>query len=181
MERRPNVIGILGLAAIIAAYVLHMEPVSCGIMWTMGMIAGFIGLFRPGRLWGALAVFVGLVPMVIVFVWFGYNYEQLVADGYFGEVQTEVVAQGNDTEAALAEPDEPARQWIEIPSPRGGYVEVYIGMSGDEVKKLIGRPKKVKADTFGKVLQEEWRYDLPGYSWMTMDFENGVLTSISQY
>lgn len=32
MERRPNVIGILGLAAIIAAYVLHMEPVSCGIM-----------------------------------------------------------------------------------------------------------------------------------------------------
>ena len=118
--------------------------------------------------------------MFVAFAWLVENYDQLVADGYFGEVTTEEVAQSESVDDATAEPVEPAKHWIEIKSPRGGYVEVYIGMPSEEVKKLLGRPKSVTVNTYGDEVHEDWRYDLSGYSWITNDFRDGKLRSVHQ-
>ena len=183
MERNPNVIAILGLAAVIAAYVIPMDPVPRCLLWIVGLVAGFIGLFRPGRVWGILAVAAGFLPMCALLLWVGVNYDQLAADGYFGEApaQVESVEVADVAAEEVAPAPEPVRQWIEIKSPRGGYVKVYIGMSTDEVKALIGRPSKVRATDCIVYLEESWEYDMGGFHWMTLSFHDGKLSRINQY
>lgn len=198
MESRPNVIGIIGLAAVVASLVLDVSDVARALLWVLGLVAGIIGLFRAGRIWGVLALFVGLLPVWASFIWFVANFEQLAADGYLqgapfhieATAESESESEGEVQEIGLAQTApsakpakvvEPERQWIEIKSPRGGYVKVYIGMPSEEVKALIGKPKAVRADGFAGRLRETWRYDLPGYSSMTMEFSNGELSSFNQY
>ena len=178
--RRPNFMGVLGLVAVVVGYAPQFDLITSVCLWMIGMIAGFISVFQPGRWWGILAVIGGSFPMFVTFAWLVENYDQLVADGYFGEVTTEVVAQSESVDDATAEPVEPAKHWIEIKSPRGGYVEVYIGMPSEEVKKLLGRPKSVTVNTYGDEVHEDWRYDLSGYSWITIDFRDGKLRSVHQ-
>lgn len=181
LSQRPNFIGVIGLVAVVVAYVPQLDFFTSGWLWVIGILAGVIGIFRPRRLWGILAICGGILPMFVVYVWVGYNLEQLKADGYFGEVPTKAIVQSEEVDATYSEPVEPAKHWIEIKSPRGGYVEIYIGMPSEEVKNLLGRPKSVDVNTFAGDVREEWRYDLPGYSWMTIDFENGKLERINQY
>ena len=74
-----------------------------------------------------------------------------------------------------------SKDMIEIKSPRGGYVNVYIGMPKDEVKAVLGRPDKVDVNTFLGAVSETWQYDMPNYSRMTIEFRDGKLEIINQY
>ena len=66
---------------------------------------------------------------------------------------------------------------------RNGYVNLAVGMSKDEVKARLGRPKT----TDYRYGQETWRYEFPGEGMygtvrvMMIEFRNGDLVSINQY
>lgn len=166
--RSVNVIGILGLAAAVTAFLFRDQPTMTALFWALGLVASFIGLFFRHRIWGILGFIVSMTPLVAIVCWFVINYEQLAEDGYFGEqvVVSESTVSQSGTEqqvggaAAQAEQDvqkalqqtsansKPTpRPKAVIPQPTKKQVD-YIEIKGPKgyVNVYIGMPKdEVKA------------------------------------
>lgn len=182
-EPRPfNVIGLLGFMSGVFAYVLlFVTPILTVFFWMIGHIFSFIGLFRPRRVWAVFGYILSMIPLLVIpFILMNVLQMNRLSsqDGFMND--SELVVDASDV--YVEEESSENKEFIEIRSPRGGYANVYIGMPKEEVKSVLGRPKKVKAHNgYGNVLYETWEYDLPNYSWMTIEIKDGKLTSFNQY
>ena len=70
---------------------------------------------------------------------------------------------------------------IEIGIP-GNYIQLYRGMSKDEVLEILGKPKNTSIhSSFGDV-SETWNYGeyFKGILFLKIEFENGKLLNINQ-
>lgn len=86
-------------------------------------------------------------------------------------------------EEAVAVIEEPVcTDSIEVKG-RNGYVNLAVGMSKEDVKARLGRPKTTEY-SYGT---ETWKYEFPGegmygtHRQMIVNFRNGGLVTISQY
>lgn len=173
-----NVVGLFGFLSGIVAYIfIFIIPMFAMLFWLGGHILSLIGLFRPKRACAVLGYILSMIPLVMI--------------SFFGMVNMSLSSLHNDSvfdqepSFEALEPDSTveseSKDMIEIKSPRGGYVNVYIGMPKDEVKAVLGRPDKVDVNTFLGAVSETWQYDMPNYSRMTIEFRDGKLEIINQY
>lgn len=130
-----------------------------------------------------LGFIAGIGTMITVLIIFGLYvigdrdvYHDSVYDDYAYAVDT-VCVEDVVMEDTVIEADS-----IEVRG-RNGYVNLAVGMSKNEVKAKLGRPKTTEYG-YGT---ETWNYEFPGEGtygttrFMTIQFDDGFMKTINQY
>ena len=72
-------------------------------------------------------------------------------------------------------------QYVEVKGKKG-IVTLHTEMSKDSVQILVGKPDKVRLDSYGNFTHEDWGYKIDNkyVSDLDLEFENGKLKAIRQ-